>query len=153
MKHSTCVYLIDGKQWLFLLRNKKENNPNRGKYIGVGGKCKIHETSEACARRETLEETGYIIDTLEYRGTIVFHIPHAEDEISDIYTCREFHGTMHECNEGTLVYVEESAIFSLNLWQGDRIFLERVLENAEPFSLEFTYNESNDLQKWTERNI
>ena len=153
MIQSTCVYLIDGNTWLFLLRNKKENDANEGKYIGVGGKKISTETSEECARRETFEETGLIIDALKYEGSIIFQISQQEEEISEIYTCREFHGTLHESDEGTLVHVDQSEIFSLNLWDGDRIFLKRILDHQTPFSFIFRYNTSNELMEWTEKSL
>ena len=35
---STQAYLIKDGKWLMLLRNKKQNDVNEGKWIGVGGK-------------------------------------------------------------------------------------------------------------------
>ena len=57
MKYSSCVYLVKDEQWLFLKRNKKKNDVNHNKFIGVGGKLEENETMEQCARREVFEET------------------------------------------------------------------------------------------------
>ena len=38
MIESTLVYLIQNDYWLMLLRNKKTNDINQNKWIGVGGK-------------------------------------------------------------------------------------------------------------------
>lgn len=80
MKYSSCVYLVKDEQWLFLKRNKKKNDVNHNKYIGVGGKLEENETMEQCARREVFEETGLQVHALEHYGTIRFHYPHFEDE-------------------------------------------------------------------------
>jgi len=54
----TLCYLMDGSRWLMLLRNKKKNDINEGKWIGVGGKIEAGEAPEAGMRREILEEAG-----------------------------------------------------------------------------------------------
>ena len=58
MIESTLVYLIQNDYWLMLLRNKKTNDINQNKWIGVGGKKEKNETIEECAIRETLDQTG-----------------------------------------------------------------------------------------------
>ena len=45
MIESTLVYLIQNDYWLMLLRNKKTNDINQNKWIGVGGKKEKNETS------------------------------------------------------------------------------------------------------------
>ena len=64
MKRSTCVYLIKDGAWLMLLRNKKQNDINEGKWIGVGGKNEDQESFEDCAVREVYEETGCTVHEL-----------------------------------------------------------------------------------------
>lgn len=140
--------MIHDDQWLFLYRNKKKNDVNHGKYIGVGGKKTIHETIEQCAIREVKEETDFDLLQIEKRGIVTFHYPHLEDEEITIFTSRNFKGVMHECDEGQLVWVNQNDIMNLPLWEGDRIFLKKLLDQeTEQFHISLNYNESDELIK------
>ena len=59
MIESTLCYLEQDGKYLMLYRNKKKQDPNAGKWIGVGGKLEAGETPEECVVREVREETGY----------------------------------------------------------------------------------------------
>lgn len=48
-----------------------------------------------------------------------------------------------DCNEGDLRWVPLSDVPQLNLWQGDRIFLDLLLKTDEFFSLKFIYDGDN----------
>ncbi|MBR3202950.1 MAG: 8-oxo-dGTP diphosphatase [Solobacterium sp.] len=146
MKKSTCVYLIQDGRWLMLYRNRKANDVNHGKWIGVGGKVEGNETFEACARREVLEETGLITDQLTLCGMVDFLYDTQEPEQIAIYTCEAFHGTLRECDEGTLAWIDEDKILDLPLWEGDRIFLKQMLENdPNPFCIKLIYDDQGNL--------
>ena len=54
---SLCHIEKDGK-YLMLHRVKKENDLNRDKWVGIGGKFEDGESPEECNAREVLEETG-----------------------------------------------------------------------------------------------
>ena len=41
---STQCYLESGENWLMLYRNKKQKDPNAGKWIAAGGKLEPGET-------------------------------------------------------------------------------------------------------------
>ncbi len=153
MKYSTCVYLKKDGSWLFLLRNKKENDVNQGKYIGVGGKVEKNETYEQCAYREVFEETGLEIKDLDKQGVIEFHYPHVEDETCIIYTGTYDSDIHQKCDEGTLVEVKEEDIFKLDLWEGDRIFLKKMLIDKKKFYYEFYYDQDDRLIRYLEKEL
>ena len=57
MKNTTLCYIENERgDYLMLHRVKKENDCNRDKWIGVGGKFEDGESPEECVLRETLEE-------------------------------------------------------------------------------------------------
>ncbi len=121
-----------------LLRNKKEIDENKGKWIGVGGKFEKDETPEICAAREMREETGLTPDRLIYRGIVYFYSEN-DDEEMHLFTCTEFKGTLTDCDEGTLEWIKKEEVTNLNLWEGDRVFLKLLAVDAPFFRLELRY--------------
>ncbi len=147
MIRSTCVYLIRDGQWLMLLRDRKQNDVNHGKYIGVGGKSEGEESFEECAAREVLEETGCIVHSLVFAGYVDFCYDTKEEELIAVYTCSDFTGNPDSCPEGTLRWVAEKDLLSLELWEGDRIFLKQMCSGKGlPFDLKLIYDDHGTLQ-------
>lgn len=143
---STQIYLIKDHKWLMLLRNKKKHDINHDKWIAVGGKKEADETIEECAVRETLEETGLACRELHYKGTVLFEYDTNEPEKIYIYTCTDFEGTVHECNEGTLAWIDEADLMDLPMWEGDKVFLKKILDqNEQPFAIVLHYDGSGNL--------
>ena len=135
---SLCYIERDGK-YLMLHRVKKENDLNHDKWIGIGGKFEAGESPEECNAREALEETGLTLNNSAYRGIVTFVSDKWGTEYIHLFHCDDFSGETKECDEGTLEWVEKSTIYSLSLWQGDKIFL-RLLEKSIPFfSLKLVY--------------
>ena len=146
MIESSLVYLIQDDKWLMLLRNKKKNDLNQNKWIGVGGKKLSDETIEECAIRETYEETGLRIQSLDFRGIINFYYENKEMEKITLYTSNDFNGEMHDCNEGTLCWIKQDKILDLELWEGDKIFLKYLFSNKNAlFSLDLSYDNNDKL--------
>ena len=148
MIDTTLCYIKKEGSWLLLFRNKKENDLNEGKWIGVGGKCEPGETPEQCVRRETLEETGLILGKVCCRGVVHFRSDTWEDEEMYLYTSEEFSGELDEnCAEGTLAWVPEDQVMSLPMWEGDRLFLPELLEGAAAIEMTVVY-EGDRLKAW-----
>ena len=56
-----------------------------------------------------------------------------------LFTATEFVGSIKECDEGVLEWVDKRKVKELPHWDGDLIFLS-LLERGEPFfSLKLTY--------------
>ena len=62
-----------------------------------------------------------------------------------LYTSDDFSGSLIDCDEGKLEWIEINKINELNLWDGDRIFLELLVNNAPFFSLKLTYDDKEQL--------
>ncbi len=139
MISTTLAYLMEGENVLLLHRNKKENDLNQGKWVGVGGKLEEGESPEEGVLREILEETGLTPQKLRYRGIITFVSHSWEGEFIHLFTGHESSGTLTPCNEGTLAWKPFSALFTLPRWAGDDIFLKLIQEDAPFFSLKLTY--------------
>ncbi len=140
MKITTLGYLIHEGSYLMLHRTKKANDPNHAKWIGVGGHVENGETPDECFVREVNEETGLTLHSLRLRGIITFISDEWEDELMFLYTSDDYSGSLIECNEGELAYIPEDRILTLPLWEGDRIFLQALLEDAPFFTLKLKYH-------------
>ena len=129
-----------------LLRNKKKKDVNHNKWIAVGGKKEPGETIEECAVREAFEETGLQCEKLEYQGLVHFEYQDNEPEDIYVYTCSRYHGSLHETDEGTLRWIDENELMILELWEGDRIFLKKMLDQTgEPFEITLQYDGQGTL--------
>lgn len=139
IRNTTLCYIEHKDSYLMLLRNKKQNDENSGKWIGVGGHFEDGEGPEECVLREVYEETGLTLDKYEYRGIVTFVSDQWGTEIMHLYTASEFSGELKECNEGTLEWIPKNQVMDLNLWPGDRAFLKLLFENSPFFEMELIY--------------
>lgn len=139
MINTTLCYLEQNGCYLMLHRVKKENDLNQDKWIGVGGKFEDGESPEDCLLREVKEETGLTLTSYRCRGLLTFLSDRWETEYIFLYTADGFTGTLTECSEGNLEWVEKSRIGALNLWEGDLLFLRRLAEEGPFFSLKLRY--------------
>lgn len=139
MKQTTLCYLERGDAYLMLHRTKKENDENHDKWIGVGGKFEAGESPEDCMRREIFEETGLTVTEYSYRGIVTFVSDLYGTEYMHLFTVTDWEGEARECDEGELAWIKKQELFDLTLWEGDRIFLRLLQEDAPFFSLKLTY--------------
>lgn len=140
MKNTTLCYIENERgDYLMLHRVKKENDCNRDKWIGVGGKFEDGESPEECVLRETLEETGLTLTDWRYRGIVTFVSDRWETEYMHLFTATGWTGRLHECDEGVLEWVSREQFRGLPQWEGDRIFLRLMEEDAPFFSLKLRY--------------
>ena len=139
---STLCYMERDGKYLMLHRNKKKNDVNHGKWIGVGGKIESGEAPEECLMREVFEETGCRLLNYRFRGILTFIYDDKEPEYIFTYISDSFKGepTGFECEEGELKWVEKKDILSLDLWEGDRPMLKRLMESDDVFSIKLCYN-------------
>lgn len=126
-----------------LHRIKKNQDPNQGKWIGVGGKVEAHESPKDCVLREIIEETGIEISDVALRGIVTFILPKWEDELTFVYTAKYKEGQLKDCDEGYLKWVNKNEIMTLNLWEGDRCFMPLLLDSDEFFSMKLVYDEAD----------
>lgn len=140
MINTTLCYIEDGSRYLMLHRTKKEGDLNRDKWIGIGGKFEDKESPFDCIRREMLEETGLVAKTLEYRGIVTFISDRYPTEYMHLFIAKDVSGTpVTDCDEGELAWIEKRDLYSLTLWEGDRIFLDLLARDVPFFSLKLVY--------------
>ena len=139
MKLTTLCYIEKDEKYLMIHRIKKKHDVNKDKWIGIGGKFEEGESPEECLLREAWEETGLTLTDYQYRGIVTFLSNEWEGEYMHLYTATGWTGALKECNEGVLEWVSREKMKELPQWEGDKIFLRLLEEEAPFFSLKLCY--------------
>lgn len=145
MEKTVLCYIENNNDYLMLHRTKKKNDLNEGKWIGVGGHIEEGENKEEAVRREVLEETGLDIEKFNYRATIYFQ----DDDFKEtmyLFTAKSPTREVIKCNEGDLKWIKKADVLKLNLWDGDHIFLEKLISESDYFNL-YLYYKNGKLVK------
>lgn len=132
------VYLKKDDSYLLLYRNKKKNDMNEGKWIGVGGHVEKGETIDQAVIREVKEETGLDVHSLKCNGEVLF-INDDYQEMMYIYKIDDFSGSLIECDEGELKWIKIKDMLLLPMWEGDKAYLGKLEENAPYFKMVIKY--------------
>ena len=139
MHNSTLCYIVKDGKVLMLHRVKKKNDINHDKWIGIGGKFEPEEAPEECILREAKEETGLTLTSWRCRGVVTFLQEGGEGEYMSLFTADDFTGELIECDEGDLQWVSLEFLDALPKWEGDRIFLNLLWQDAPFFLLTLRY--------------
>ena len=142
---STLVHIIQDGKYLMMHRVKKKNDVNKDKWIGVGGHFEYGESPDECLLREVKEETGLTLLDYRMRGIVTFVYGEDVVEYMHVYTSDAFEGELIECDEGELVWVPIDEVLNLPIWEGDKIFLKLLKEDAPFFSLKLVYDTNDNL--------
>jgi 8-oxo-dGTP diphosphatase len=142
MKLATLCYVRRSARTLMIHRVKKANDIHEGKWNGLGGKLEPGESPEECAVREILEESGLRAISMRLKGFLTFPLfARNEDWYAFVFVVDEFDGELIDSPEGDLEWIDDEKLLTLNLWQGDRIFLP-LLDQPGLFSAKIVYRES-----------
>ena len=111
MINSTLCYIKHDGKYLMLHRVKKENDANKDKWIGIGGKFEDKESPEDCILRETKEETGLTLTSYKYRGIVTFVSDEWGCEYMHLFTATAWSGKQKECDEGVLEWIDKKELY------------------------------------------
>ena len=145
MINTSLCYIERGEHYLMLHRVKKQNDQNHDKWIGIGGKFEPGESPEDCVLREVREETGLTLTHWRYCGIVTFVLADWT-EYMHLFCADGFEGTLRECDEGVLEWIDKSALRALPMWEGDKIFLDLMQAHRPFFSLKLVYDEADVLR-------
>ena len=130
------------------------------KWNGLGGKCEPDESPLEAAVREIREEAGIELAREKFRALGVLQFPNfkahkSEDWIATVFVVHAPEARARICEgysspenpEGTLHWVPERDLLSLNLWAGDREFIPLV-QAEKPFIGTVWYQGEKVLRSW-----
>jgi len=142
MKLGTLCYIRDGNKTLLMHRTKKEKDEMKGCWIGLGGKIDPGESPHECVTREAYEESGFKI-TPVLRGIATFANlePHKHDWYAYIFTADSYSGTLKQTREGDLHWVDDKKLKEINILEGDRLFIDRLINSNDFFAAKFVYKD------------
>lgn len=145
MRNSTLCYIEKDGCYLMMHRVKKKNDVNSDKWIGIGGGFLEDESPEECIRREALEETGMTLGEVKLYSVVTFVIDGGVCEHMFLFKCCDFSGELCECDEGELEWIPKDRLYEFDLWEGDRIFLDKIYSGCDFFTLKLVYSGSGKL--------
>ena len=138
------------EEFLFIYRNKKENDINHGKNIGIGGHIEGDETPYRCNIREVFEETGLKLNSSTYLGLVIFSDLSISNQrfLMHVYFSDSYEGSenLPACTEGELNWLTVDEFLSGPHFEGDEYFLKYAFRGEFFGIVELVYN-SNILTK------
>ena len=150
-KQTTLCYIEKNGAYLMLHRVKKVNDENHDKWVGIGGKIEDGESPFDCVRREVLEEVGLSLGKIRYCGIITFVSDIYGTEYMHLFHSEDFDGDMRsDCDEGIPSWVKKSEVYSLPIWEGDKIFFRLMETESRFFSLKLVYKGDKLVEHITE---
>lgn len=143
LRQATLCFLIREKKVLLAM---KKRGFAKDKWNGVGGKVESGETIEDAAKRETKEEIGFKVRSLEKVAILDFYFPHNLDwgQRVFVFEVRDWDGEPEESEEmAPMWYPFEKIPYHL-MWADDAYWLPKILEGRK-VKASFLFNESEEI--------
>jgi 8-oxo-dGTP diphosphatase/2-hydroxy-dATP diphosphatase len=120
-----CVVHEPGR----ILLGMKKRGFGAGKWNGFGGKVGAHETIEAAAKREVLEECGLTVEEMQGIGKLNFTFEGGTDVLEvNIFDVTKWSGEIIESEEMKPEWFALGAIPYDQMWADDEFWLPALLE-------------------------
>jgi len=125
---ATVCYLRKNGMTLFIDYRNFPHPLHQGYFSPPGGKLEIEETKEQAVIREVLEETHIKINSLIYRGKVLFSNekrlfggkPAKNSYLVHYFDSLDFDDNLAQATEGALAWTLEEEINNLPMRKGDR---------------------------------
>jgi 8-oxo-dGTP diphosphatase len=140
-RHAAMVILRHEDHFLLIQRAPE---PNRGKFVPVGGKLEPYESPVKAARRETREETGIVLEDLTFCGVLVESSPTSYNWTCHIYLSDVAQVQPPPGPEGTFFWVPFSELEELNTPPTDW-WIYQMVARERPFVLNAEYDDQLQL--------
>ncbi|MBY0472042.1 8-oxo-dGTP diphosphatase [bacterium] len=139
---AVLIYARLGERVLMIHRNdpgRASTDFHSGKWNGLGGKLEADESPLECARREFFEEAGLQLPLEDFKPLGVIQFPLFKPKKNEDWVVFLFsvelknldppfkNNPWKNSDEGELSWIPYKEVLSLNLWEGDALFLPDVL--------------------------
>lgn len=125
-----CYAKNEFNEYLLLKRIKE---PFSGFLVPPGGKTENNESVEEAMKREYMEETGLELDNIKLSCITTENGPENYNWILFIFTADIKKSELPACNEGELVWIEESSLKNQNLSEIDKMIYDFVFSENRYF--------------------
>ncbi|MDE1846393.1 MAG: 8-oxo-dGTP diphosphatase [Candidatus Micrarchaeota archaeon] len=139
---ASICHILRGDELLLIKANR---GVSKGKWNGVGGKLENGESAEACAIRETFEETGLVVKNLLHHGKINFFMDGKSEltYIVHLFSSRDYSGAQKSTDEGELAWFKQAEIPYTLMWEDDIYWLSLLLAGKR-LECDFYYDRENE---------
>ena len=148
----TLCFIKKDDEFLMLNRIK---SPNMGLWNGVGGKLEPNEDKFDGIKREITEETGLIINDVDYHGEVYWY---ADSSIGGmhVFTANfpensDFKAPIDDI-EGLLAFKTKDWLFhkeNKGVISNIPIFLEKMMATTDKLRFDFYYDENENIKDYT----
>lgn len=151
IRQATLCFLV--KDDLILLAMKKRGFAE-GKWNGVGGKKSEEETIEEAAKRESFEEIGVKVTSLNHVATLNFYFsekPEWNQQVV-VYLIHEWQEEPTESEEMAPKWFNVNEIPYETMWEDDKLWLPKVLD-GKIIEGDFLFDENQKMLEYDVREI
>lgn len=147
LKRVATLCILRHKDKFLLLKRLKE--PNKDNFTPVGGKLDPFESPLKSAIRETFEETGIKVDTMQYCGILTETSPTEYNWTGYVYIADIDIVEPPNCSEGTLMWIGFEDLLKVPTPKTDWYIYKYILDN-KPFAFSAEYDGKLNLFSMTE---
>ncbi|KAL5473993.1 hypothetical protein EMCRGX_G028563 [Ephydatia muelleri] len=120
-----------------------------GRWNGFGGKVQVGETIEDAAKRETLEECGLVVSSLDKVGVMLFEFLNDPQILEvHVYRTEQFEGVLQESEEMRPQWFNVMEIPFQSMWPDDSMWFPFLLSKRY-FNGYFKYEGHNTILNHT----
>ena len=135
--YATVCYLRRRDKTLFIDYRDFPHPLHQGKFAPPGGKIKLPESSEQAVRREIKEETGINLNTVRYKGEVLFlnvgrefnEKPAKYNFLVYFFESDDFDDSQARATEGKLAWINNTEIRAYPMHKTDIGLLDLFLSN------------------------
>jgi 8-oxo-dGTP diphosphatase len=143
MRYTLCFLTREDE----ILMLHRKNRPNQGLWNGVGGRLEPGETPRACILREVREETGYLLEEVNFAGLLTWDGFETPPGGLYLFTAAAPPGEPLESAEGRLAWKpREWVLSSPEVVSNIHIFGPHVLNGSPPQVYHFEYRDGQILR-------
>jgi 8-oxo-dGTP diphosphatase len=147
LKKVAVICILKHQDKFLLLERLKE--PNKDLFTPLGGKIDPFETPLGAAKRETWEESGIVVEDMDFCGILTETSPTKYNWTSYVYMAEIDYQDAPECNEGNLKWINADDILNIPTPKTDWHIYDYALKKQK-FIFDAVYDKDLNLLEMSE---